>query len=66
MHILEIHVKGKLVHEEYIPSTDSHLDVFAEHVKQSEAGETLYLYKDHGTVPSSRSLVVSEESPYTV
>jgi len=63
-HVMEIHVDGVIVHTEVIPETDSHIDLFAEHVKMSEAGETLYLYKDNGPdVPMT--LVSKQESPYS-
>lgn len=62
-YVLEIHVDGVIVHTENIPATDSAIDLFKEHVKMSEAGETLYLYVDNGNeVPMT--LLYKEESPY--
>lgn len=61
-HILEITVYGNVTHLEYIPSTDSAIDVFYAHLQQSEPGEVISLYEDHGTVPSMRTLVERKRS----
>lgn len=63
-YILEMHVDGVIVHTEDIPATDSAIDIFHESIRQSKAGETFYLYVDHGPdVPMT--LVAKEESPYS-